>query len=143
MKHAAAFLLLWVPLWWLYQVLVGEWGRYPWEYGAGTATVGAAVAELALTRSGARARFPWEIVKAAPSALGMVFVDFGIVMWALVRRREGVFRTTTFRHPDTTAHRAWATIVGDYSPNAYIVDISDGETETHHLVRNQPSQEPA
>ena len=40
-----------------------------------------------------------------------VFVDFGIVMWALVRRREGTFRTVSFEYPDTTPYRAWATIV--------------------------------
>jgi hypothetical protein len=142
-RHVAAFLFFWLAAWWLWQLFAGEWGRYQWFYGAGAATVAAAIAELAVTRASARAHFPWEIVKSAPSALGMVFVDFGIVMWALVRRREGTFRTVSFEYPDTTPYRAWATIVADYSPNAYVLDISDGKTVTHHLVPNPPSQEPA
>jgi len=142
-KHVAAFLLFWISLWWLWQLLVGEWGRYEWYWAAGAATVGAFLAELAVTNAAARAALPVEILKSVPSALGMVFVDFAIVMLALARRRSGVFRTTKFRHPDTVAYRAWATIVGDYSPNAYIVDISDGESTTHHLSPRRASQEPA
>ncbi|HEY3542145.1 MAG TPA: hypothetical protein VGK79_06350 [Gaiellaceae bacterium] len=143
MKHAAAFLLFWISLWWLWQLLVGEWGRYEWYWAAGAATVGALLAELAVTHASARAALPFEILKSAPAALGMVFVDFAIVMSALTRRRGGVFRTTNFRHPDTVPFRAWATIVGDYSPNAYVVDIAGGRTTTHHLVPRQSSQEPA
>jgi hypothetical protein len=142
-KHVAAFLVFWVTTWWLWQLLVGEWGRYQWFYAAGAATVASVVAELAVTRADAHAAFPFEILKAAPAALGMVFVDFAIVMWALAHRRRGVFRTTNFRHPDTVRFRAWAMVVADYSPNAYVVDISNGKTTTHHLVRNQPSQDPA
>jgi hypothetical protein len=142
-KHAAPFLLFFLTLWWLWQLLAGEWGRYQWLYGLGAAVVAAAIAELAATRAGAHAAFPWEILKSAPSALGMVFVDFAIVMRALVQRRNGVFRTTPFDHPDTEGMRAWAMVVADYSPNAYIVDISGGETISHHLVENPPSQSPA
>jgi hypothetical protein len=142
-NHVAAFLLFWITLWWLWQLLVGEWGRYEWLYAAGAAAVAAAIAELGATRAGAHAAFPWRIVKSAPSALGMVFVDFAIVMRALVARRTGTFRTTPFEHPDTEAVRAWAMVVADYSPNAYIVDISGGETLSHHLVVNPPSQSPA
>jgi hypothetical protein len=142
-KHAAAFLLFFIPLWWLWQLLTGEWSRYEWIAGALAAAAAAALAELAVARTEGRAAMPTAIVKGVPSAFGMVFVDFAIVLGALVRRQEGVLRESEFEHPDNEAHRAWAAIVGDWSPNAYIVDISDGRTLTHHLVENEPSQRPA
>lgn len=143
MKHVAAFLLFGISLWWLWQLITGEWSRYEWIWGAGAAIIAAAIAELAASRTGAHVSFPWEIVKSVPLALAVVFVDFGRIMWALAARREGVFRTTTFPHPDNERFRTWATIVGDYSPNAYIVDISDGKTLTHHMLPRKQSQEPA
>src|SRR4051794_23067810 len=123
MKHVAAFLLFWISLWWSWQLFVGEWGRYEWVAGAVAAAVAALIAELAVTEAG-RAAFPWTIVKSAPAALGMVFVDFVTVMRVLVTRREGVFRTLPFEYPDDIPHRTWAMVVADYSPNAYVVDIS-------------------
>ena len=64
-------------------------------------------------------------------------------MVALMRRRPGVTRKTRFEHPGAERFRAWAAIVGDWSPNAYIVDITDGVTTSHHLVEHEPSQRPA
>lgn len=143
MKHAAAFLLFGITLWWLWQLLVGEWSPYEWIAAGGAAVVAAAVAELAVTRTRGRAPLPFTIVKSAPSALGMVFVDFAIVMYALVQRRQGVVRRSRFPHPDTEAFRAWAAIVGDWSPNAYVIDITDGASITHHMIVHEPSQRPA
>ena len=142
-QHAAAFLVVWITLWWAWQLFVGEWGRYEWVAGAIAATVGALIGEIAVTRAGAGATFPWAIVKSAPAALGMVFVDFVTVMKLLVTRPEGVFRTTPFEYPDDIPHRAWAMVVADYSANAYVVDISGGESLTHHLQPRKASQEPA
>jgi hypothetical protein len=142
-KHVAAFLLWFVVLWWLWQLLTGEWSRYEWVAGAAAAAIAAVLAELSVSRTEGRAPLPLAIVKGAPSALGMVFVDFVTVMGALARRREGVMRETSFPHPDDEPHRAWAAIAGDWSPNAYIVDIGDGRTLSHHLVPRDPSQRPA
>jgi hypothetical protein len=142
-KHAAPFLLFFVTLWWLWQLLVGEWSRYEWVAGAIAAVLAAVLAEVAVARTEGRAVLPAAVVKGAPSALGMVFVDFAIVMVALVRRRRGVMRKTPFEHPDTESFRAWAAIAGDWSPNAYIVDITGGVTTSHHLVEHEPSQRPA
>ena len=143
MKHAAPFLLFFLVLWWLWQLLVGEWSRYEWIAAAGAAAAAAVLAELAVARTEGRAPLPLGVVKGAPSAFGMVFVDFAIVMVALVRRGSGVIRKTPFEHPDTESFRAWGAIVADWSPNAYIVDITDGVTTSHHLVENDPSQRPA
>jgi hypothetical protein len=142
-RHAAAFLLWFVVLWWLWQLLVGEWSHYEWIFAAGAALVAAAIGELAVTRTSGRAPLPLAIVTAAPSALGMVFVDFFIVMAALLRRREGVLREVEFRHPDDEPHRTWAAIAGNWSPNAYVIDIGDGRSLTHHMVPKDASQRPA
>jgi hypothetical protein len=142
-KHVAAFFLFFLTLWWLWQLLVGEWNRYEWIAAVAAAAVASAIAELAVTRTRGRAALPYAVVRAAPSAFGMVFVDFAIVMRALVQRRKGVVRRTKFPHPDTESFRTWAAIVGDWSPNAYVIDIADGTSVTHHLVVNEPSQRPA
>jgi multisubunit Na+/H+ antiporter MnhE subunit len=142
-KHVAPFLLFFVTLWWLWQLLTGEWSRYEWVAGAAGAVIAAVLAEIAVARTDGRAPLPAAVLKGVPSALGMVLVDFGIVMVALVRRRRGVIRKTRFEHPDTESFRAWAAIAGDWSPNAYVIDITDGTTTTHHLVENEPSQRPA
>ena len=142
MKHVAAFFLFFLTLWWLWQLLVGEWSRYEWIAAGAAAAVAAAIAELAVSRTQGRAPLPLAVVRGAPSALGMVFVDFAIVMWALVQRREGVVRRTAFPHPDTESFRAWAAITGDWSPNSYVIDITDGTSVTHHMIPNEPSQRP-
>ena len=143
MKHVAAYLIGFVVLWWLWQLLVGEWNHYEWLAAAGAAAIAAAVGELALTRTSGRAPLPSALVKSTPSALWMVVVDFAIVMAALVHRREGILRETPFEHPDTEAYRAWAGIIGDWSPNAYVVDIADGRTLSHQLVPRDESLRPA
>jgi hypothetical protein len=142
-KHAAAFFLFFVPLWWLWQLISGEWSRYEWIGGALAAAGAAVLAELAVSRTEGRAVVPPAILRGVPSALGMVFVDFAIVLGALVRRREGVLRESRFQHPDDEPHRVWAAIAGDWSPNAYVIDIGNGRTLTHHLVEREPSQRPA
>lgn len=143
MKHVAPFLLFFVTLWWLWQLLTGEWNNDEWIAGTAAALVSAALAELAVARTDGRAPLPAAVLKGVPSALAMVLVDFAIVMVALMRRRPGVTRKTRFEHPGAERFRAWAAIVGDWSPNAYIVDITDGVTTAHHLVEHEPSQRPA
>jgi len=78
-----------------------------------------------------------------------VLVDFGILMWALVRcalRREivrGEFVRRPFRADDAGV-RAWVGILATYSPNAYVVGF-DAEREValvHDLVRNRSSESP-
>ena len=142
MKHVAAFLLWFAVLWWLWQALVGVWDHYDWLFAAGGALVASAIGELAAIRTKGRTALPLAILAAAPRAFGMVFVDFAIVLGALVRRRPGVVRQTRFAHPDTGSFRAWAAIVADWSPNAYVIDVAGGRSLTHHLVPNEPSQSP-
>jgi len=142
-KHAAAFLLFGLTFWWLWQLLTGEWSRYEWVAGAIAAVIAAVLAELVVTRTDGRAPFPTAVLTAAPKACAMVFADFATIMLVLARRQGGVVRHTKFPHPDDRAHRTWAAIVGQWSPNAFIIDISDGRTTSHHLVRRDASQRPA
>src|SRR5204863_363571 len=88
--------------------------------------------------------------------LPVVFADFGIVMWALVRslvqRRvvRGAFITRNFdagakTTPRGKAHRAWTVLLAGFSPNAYVIDI-DPDRDTvllHDLVTWRRSEEPA
>ena len=71
----------------------------------------------------------------------MVVVDFGILMWALVRRPRGVFVERPF--PDESPGvRAWAAIASGFSPNAYVLEIGEGRAVLHDLVRNRSSERP-
>lgn len=131
MKHVAAFFLFFVPLWWLWQLLSGEWNHYEWIAGTGAAAVGATLGELARSRAEAHGSTTASTVASIPSALGMVFVDFGIVMWALCTGRSGTFRPAD-------AAGAWPAYIATLSPNAYVT----GGRTTHHLVPVQKSQDP-
>jgi len=85
----------------------------------------------------------------------MVFVDFGIVVWALVAsllRRQvvrGAFRSHDFPagsdDPGSAAVRAWAGLLATYSPNAYVVDLEPerGLSLVHDLVPYRASEKPA
>lgn len=131
MKHAAPFLLFFAVLWWLWQLLGGEWSRYEWIAGACAAAIGATLGEIARTRAAAGSAPSWRALAGIPSALGMVFVDFAIVLYALVTRRVGSVRSADADDPV----RAY---LATLSPNAYPID----ERTVHHLVPNRRSQDP-
>jgi hypothetical protein len=153
-KHVAAWVTWWLVLFWLWLLLVGQWNREELVAAAIAATIAATLAELARTRTGFSARIPLSGLADLPKALGMVVVDFGILVQALVRSvvRRRVVRGELFTRELTdksraegTGPRAWTTIVASYSPNAFVLDI-DPETRgvvLHDLVRNRASEEPA
>ena len=84
MKHVVAWVAWWLPLFWLWFLLVGEWNREEVVAAALAATIAATLAEFARVRTGFAARLRLRDLKALPPALGMVFVDFGILVWALL-----------------------------------------------------------
>jgi hypothetical protein len=153
-KHVVAWIAWWVALFWLWLLLVGQWNREEVVAAAIAATIAASLAELARVRTGFSARIPLRAVADLPQALGMVVVDFGILVWALVvsvARRRAVHgelfsrELTDRRRAVGTGPRAWTTIVASYSPNAFVLDI-DPETRLvllHDLVRHRASEEPA
>jgi hypothetical protein len=154
-KHARAWLSWWVALFWLWLLLAGEWNRLELVAAAVAAAIAASLAELARTRTDLRATLPLRAFADVPQLLGMVVVDFGIVVRALlvsiVRRRvvRGRIVSRELDRGARAAHgagpRAWTALAASYSPNAYVIDI-ERETRTvvlHDLVPNRSSESPA
>jgi hypothetical protein len=153
-KHVRAWIAWWIALFWLWLLLVGQWNREEVIAAAIAATIAASLAELARVRTGFGARIPLGGLADLPQALGMVVVDFGILVWALVASvtRRRVVRGELFSRELTdksraqgTGPRAWTTIVASYSPNAFVLDIDPGTRTVllHDLVRHRASEEPA
>jgi hypothetical protein len=149
-KRVLAWAAWWLPLFWLWLLLIGEWNREELVAAALAAAVAATLAELARVRTGFAARVPVRGVADLPQALGMVFVDFGILVRALVvsaaRRRvvRGEFVARESAVAQNVGPRAWAVLLSSYSPNAYVVDL-DPKTRRvllHDLVPNRASEEP-
>jgi hypothetical protein len=154
-KHVLAWVAWWLPLFWLWILLSGEWNRQEWVAAAAAATIAATLAEFARVRTGFAAHVPVGAAADVPQALAMVVVDFGIVVWALVSsalRRRVVRGEFVSRELEGRAHaargvgpRAWTALAASYSPNAYVIDI---EPETHRvllhdLVPRRESERPA
>lgn len=154
MKHLLAWVAWWFALFWLWLVLVGQWNREQLIAAAIAAAIAATLAEFARVRTGFKARIPARALRDVPQVLLMVFVDFGIVSWALLRnivRREvvrGQFvsrELSRSRDARGVGPQAWTTLAASYSPNAYVLDI-DPETRRvllHDLVSNRHSESPA
>lgn len=154
MKHVGPWLAWWLALFWLWFLLVGEWNREEVVAAAIAAALAASIAELARARTGFAARIPLRDLAVVPQMLGMVFVDFGILVWALlasVVRRRVVRGELVVREIEggsavsrDVGRRAWTVLVASYSPNAYVVDL-DPETQQvilHDLVPHRASEEP-
>lgn len=154
MKHVLAWVAWWPALFWLWLLLAGDWNRSEWIAAACGATVAATIAEFARSRTGFDARLPVRAVSDVPRVLGMVFVDFGIVVWALIAsafRRRVVRGTLVSRELERGAAtrgvgpRAWTALAASYSPNAYVLDIEPEQRTVllHDLVPNRKSESPA
>lgn len=154
MKHVAAWVAWWVPLFWLWLLLVGVWNREELVAAAIAATIAATFAEIARARTGFAARIPLRSLADVPQALGMVLVDFGIVVWALLvsvacrRVVRGEFVSREVEGGSAVARsvgrRAWKVLVASYSPNAYVVDLDPESRQVllHDLVPRRASEEP-
>lgn len=155
MKHVVAWVAWWLALFWLWMLLVGEWNRVGWVAAATAAAIGATLGELARSRTGFAAPLPSRAIVDVPQALGMVVVDFGILVRVLVvsvARRRVVRGKFVSRELEGGSHaargvgaRAWTALAASYSPNAYVVDIEpeSGTVLLHDLVPNLPSERPA
>ena len=154
MRHVVPWLAWWLALFWLWFLLVGEWNREEVVAAAVAAVVAATLAELARVRTGFAVRLSPRDLRMLPPALGMVFVDFGILAWALLvsvaRRRvvRGRFVSREVAGKRTAAGGvgpgAWTVLVSAYSPNAYVVDVDSdtGRVLLHDLVPRRASEEP-
>jgi hypothetical protein len=145
-KHVRAWAIAWIALWWLWMLLVGEWNRDEWIAAGCAATVAATLGEIARTSAGVRAPVPWRLMRPILGVPHVVLVDFALVMWALVHRREGVFRTypppRKGRDATSVGIRTWLSFVANISPNAYVVDIDPERAVLHDLVPFRKSEEP-
>jgi multisubunit Na+/H+ antiporter MnhE subunit len=156
LARLVAWTAWWLALFWLWLLLTGDWNRIEVIGAACGAALAATVAELVRAAARQPVKVPLERLRAAASVPPIVFADFGIVMWVLLRsivqRRvvRGPFITRSFdAGPKTTpggqAHRAWTVWLAGFSPNAYVIDI-DAERNTvliHDLVAWRRSEEPA
>jgi hypothetical protein len=154
-RHVGAWLAWWLALFWFWLFLVGQWNREELVAAALAAAVAGGLAELARSRTRFGLRFPLSGLADLPSALGMVVVDFGILVWALVAsvaRRQivrGEFVSREAEHGSRIARgagpRAWTVLLASYSPNAYVVDV-DPKTRRvllHDLIPHRASESPA
>jgi hypothetical protein len=139
-KHVLPWLAGWLALFWLWMLLAGDWNRIEWIGAAACATAAATLGEIARSRAGVTLRIPLAAVAASGSAFPQIFVDFGILMWALPRRSHGRVHT---RKTDTHGSRAWTNYAANFSPNAYVIDIDDDHVVLHDLVMNRSSESPA
>ena len=137
MRHAVA----WAALFWLWLLFVGQWNLRQWIAAAVAATVATAIGAVAVRAAGIDVRVPAAWVVKAWNVPAMVVVDFGILMWALVRRPRGVFVERPFEDEGDSV-RAWAMVVSGFSANAYVVEIGEGRAVLHDLVRNRASESP-
>jgi hypothetical protein len=150
-KHVLAWATWWFALFWLWLLISGDWNRIEWIAAACAAAVAATIAEFARTRAAVAPRVPLRWVARAWSVPARIFVDFGIVTWALFRsivRRpvvRGEFRAHSFPAGEGQGVRAWAVWAAQFSPNAYVVDV-DTERDlvlVHDLVPSRKSEQPA
>jgi hypothetical protein len=149
-KHVVAWVAWWLALFWLWMLLSGDWNQIEWIAAACAAAVAATIAEIARSRAGVAPRVPLRWVGRAWTVPHQTVVDFGIITWALVRslvRRRvvrGEFRAHPFPAGEGPGVRAWAVWAGQFSPNAYVVEV-DAERDlvlVHDLVPNRASEEP-
>ena len=154
-RHVRAWVLWWIALFWLWMLLVGEWNRIELVAAGIVATVGAGFAVLVIVVTGLEVRIPFDVLRGAATVPLIVFVDFGILTYALVRslvtRRvvRGTFRANRFPargdDPEAVGRRALVTLLATYSPNAYVVDVSRTHNTAlvHELVPFRQSEKPA
>lgn len=155
MKHVAVWVGSWLALFWLWMLLDGTWNHIAWIAAACAATVAATVGEVARSRAGAELRVPFRWLLRGWTVPWQILVDFWILVrvlvLSLVRRRvvRGVFRSHEFPAggADLTSVgiRVWANYAGNFSPNAYVVEIEPERSLSlvHDLVPNRSSEEPA
>jgi hypothetical protein len=101
--------------------------------------------------TGAKVRIGVRDLATAWMVPAIVFVDFGIVTFALLRsalRRERVGGRFVVRDLDpalTGSSRAWRMYFANITPNALVVDVDDEQRVVllHDLVPFRKSEEPA
>jgi len=153
-RYALTYLVWWVATFWLWLAYQGEWNRIEWVAAACAATLAATLATSLVRLGLLNFRIPARAIADSKGVPLQIVVDFGIIVLALARRLSGRriagrFVTRSLESAGSGAvaagDRAWRSVLGTYSPNAYVVDIDPGHHVVllHDLVENRKSEEPA
>ena len=141
-------------MFWLWLAYQGEWNRIEWVAAACAATLAATLATSLALLGLLSFRIPARAVADSRRVPLQIVVDFGIVLVVLARRLSGRriagrFVTRSFESAGSGAiaagDRAWRSVLGTYSPNAYVVEVDAARHAVllHDLVENRKSEEPA
>jgi hypothetical protein len=153
-RRVVGWLVAWIVFFWLWLLLAGEWDRQEWIAAAAAASVAATIGELARRYGRLRARVRPRVLAGAWTVPARLFVDFGILLWALgvsLARREvvrGRFVARPFpagRGAEAVGRRTWTAVAATFSPNAYVVGFDPDEKLVllHDLVVARSSEKPA
>jgi len=141
--HVRAWICFFVVFWWLWMLLVGEWNHIEWIAATAAAAAGASVGEVARSRAGVDSGIsPRRLAELGTLAL-VIFADFALLVVALVGRRRGTFLTRNAHHADTPGNRVWTAVAATYSPNAYVIELTEDRVLLHRLIPWRRSEEPA
>lgn len=150
MAKAVVWWAAWTAvLFWLWLAFVGEWDETEWVAAALAAVVAATAAAVVRHQHELRFRFRLRWLREAARVPLQVVIDFGLLVLALPRRGEGLFRARPTgpkgRTSEAAGRAAFISVVATFSPNAYVVDADreTGEVLLHDLVPNRRSEEPA
>lgn len=153
MRHAAAWVVMWIACFWLWLLLAGDWNRIEWIAAASGATVAATVGEIVRSRADVWPRVPLRLLAQSRSVPAMIVADFGLLVWVLLlslfRRKvvRGAFRSHELPAGDagSPGFRAAASIAATYSPNAYVLSVEEERNLVllHDLVVWRQSEKPA
>jgi hypothetical protein len=144
MRHVGFWLGWWIALFWLWLLISGDWNRIEIVAAACAAALGASIAEVGRSRAAVEPRVPLRWLAPLWKVPYQIVVDFGLITVALVRRREGVFRSHPFpAAAEGQGARALAVWAANFSPNAYVIEAGDERVLFHDLIPNRGSEEPA
>ena len=139
MRRAFTWLAWFLLLEGFWVLLVGTFQRIEVLAGVLAAAFGAAFATLLVERGLLQNRIGLPTVAAMARLVWQLPVELLVVAWVLVRAvaRGKRVRGEWVRIP-YDGDTALAVVIGTATPNAIVVDISDGEALLHALDRNLP-----
>lgn len=143
MRHVVGWLAVFVPLWWFWLLLAGEWNHDEWIAATAAAALAATVVEIGRTRAHIDSGISPSRLPELLLGVLMIVPDFALLVAALVTRRRGRFQTRSARNASSEGDRVWTSYVATFSPNAYVVELTEERVLVHRLFRWRRSEEPA
>jgi hypothetical protein len=140
MRRVGAWLAWFGGLFVLWLLLVGTVAYVELIAGVGAAAIGATGAEVVRSQGLLRFRVEWRWLRLAWRPLLRVIPEFFLVLFAIVRRPHGAFRTIEFptggERPVDAGRRAFGVVAASLAPNRLVVyvDEGDGGAVVHDLL---------